>query len=139
MASVLTGSMAIRTLLPAVDLAMFLRALTDLSHACLAPVQRMRRIPVGIHAACVGEDHFAAALFRRMNRVDDVPLPLLGIRIGSNDVASAMDVIEDDIVGLQLRLHLSNFRVGHLPAQPRGGCCLACSPATVTHGLEHVA
>src|SRR5882757_5335662 len=35
MASVFTGSMPIRTLLPAVGLAMFLRALTDLSHACL--------------------------------------------------------------------------------------------------------
>src|ERR1700733_7675437 len=96
----------------------------------------MRSISIGIHTARMGEYHAEVHLLRGMNGIDNMSLPELGVRVGSDNVTGAMDVIEDHVMGLQLRLDHSHFGVRHLPAEPRGGCGFAGCPASCTHGLE---
>ena len=104
--------------------------------AFTAPVQRMRCVSIGIHTARMRENQLASHFFRSMNGINNMSLPPVGIRVGGNNIAGAVKSIKDNIIRLQLRFNLSDFRFRQFSADPFGRSTLARRPSAGTHCFE---
>src|SRR5437588_12904687 len=68
--------------------------------AYTAPVLRMRCVSIWVQTARVRENQLASHFVRGMNRIDNMSLPTVGVRIRGNNIAVAMNSIKHNIIYL---------------------------------------